>query len=753
MLTRITSLALTAPRRVLAVAALLLVAAAAVGGSVAGHLSSGGFTVADADSTRSIELLDEQFDGGPANLVFLVEAPGGADSEAARAAGERIAATLRSKPTWITDVTSYWEAPAPANATLRSDDGGLALVVGHVRGDDDASQERAGWFADRVSGTTDGVTVSGGGSALTYRQVTEQTRSDLLIAEAIAIPLTTVALILVFGSLIASLLPLVVGVFAIIGTLAVLRALSALTDVSIFAMNMTTALGLALAIDYSLFMVSRFREELRGGNDVPDAIRVTMQTAGRTVLFSALTVALSLAAMMVFPMYFLRSFAYAGVAVVGLAAAASLILLPAVLVVVGARVNALDVRTMLRRRSRRSTGAAAQRERLAQDETGLWYRLAMRVMKRPALFGGVVVALLLLLGSPFLRAEFGYPDDRVLTTEQSARAVGDQLRQQFPRNAAGSLDGVVEDVSADPAAVTTYASAVSRLDGVDSVTSPAGVFVDGVPAGPAPEGYAAGDSVRFDVATSLDPFSDAGARLVDDLRAAHAPWHVYWSGWAAFNADAMTGLVDTLPLALALIAIATIVVLFLFTGSVVIPLKALLLNLLSLSATFGAMVWVFQDGHLSSVLGFTSAGYLVANMVVLMFCLAFGMSMDYEVFLLSRIREEWEASDHSAEANTRAVALGLTRTGRIVTAAAALMAIVFAAMVTSSVQFMQLFGLGLTLAVLTDATLVRGILVPAFMRLMGRANWWAPRPLVRLHRRWGVSENGPVRDPAPLEVR
>jgi RND superfamily putative drug exporter len=281
---------------------------------------------------------------------------------------------------------------------------------------------------------------------------------------------------------------------------------------------------------------------------------------------------------------------------------------------------------------------------------------------------------------------------------------------------------------------------VSRIDGVQAVTSPAGTFQDGQRVAPPADGYTSGDAAMFNVTTDTDPFSDAGTALVHHVRDLPAPWHVLYSGAGAFNVDAMSGLSAKLPLALGLIALATFVVLFLFTGSVVLPLKALVLNMLSLTATFGAMVWVFQEGHLSSLIGFTPTGYLVANMVILMFCLAFGMSMDYEVFLLSRIREEWAHSNHTDADNERAVALGLARTGRIVTAAAALMAIVFAAMIGSKVEFMQLFGLGLTLAVLADATLVRAILVPAFMRLMGRRNWWAPKPLARLHDRFGLAD-------------
>jgi RND superfamily putative drug exporter len=463
------------------------------------------------------------------------------------------------------------------------------------------------------------------------------------------------------------------------------------------------------------------------------------------VLFSALTVGLSLSAMIVFPMYFLRSFAYAGLAVVALAAAASVIVMPACLALIGTRVNALDLRALLRRTFHRPEPAPKP------VTQGFWYRLAGAVMRRPVALGIAVTAVFLALGAPFLKANFGYPDDRILHSGASARAVGDVLRSDFTQDASAGLVGVTWSASAQPSGLAQYTREVSRISGVQSVSSPAGTYVEGRRVGAAPPGLGptSGHGALFDVATDVDPFSAAGTRLVHAVRDAPAPWQVYYSGAAAFNVDAMSGLGGKLPLAIGLIALATFVVLFLFTGSVVVPLKALVVNTLSLTATFGAMVWVFQWGHLSSVLGFTPTGYLVANMVILMFCLAFGMSMDYEVFLLSRIREEWANSDRTDAANRRAVQLGLARTGRIVTAAAALMAIVFAAMVGSKVAFMQLFGLGLTIAVLADATLVRGILVPAFMRLMGRRNWWAPAPLVRLHERFGLSEA----EPAPESVR
>jgi putative drug exporter of the RND superfamily len=744
MLNRLATFALRAPKRVLVIAGLLLVGGAIFGAPVAGHLLTGGFTDPAADSTHASNIIDSQFRGGQANLVFLVSAKGGVDSAAARATGTRIETALAKRTDWVTFAQSYWSAPRGAAAGLRSKDGTYGLVVSHIRGNDNEIQNRSGDLAKQLGHGVDGARVQAGGAALTYHQVNDQTKKDLAFSEMIAIPLTAIALILVFGSVIAALVPLAVGIFAIIETLAILRVLSTITDVSIYAMNMTTALGLALAIDYSLFMVSRFREELKAGREVNDAIVATVRTAGRTVLFSALTVGLSLSALIVFPMYFLRSFAYAGLAVVALAAVASIVVLPACLALIGTRVNSLDMRVALRR----ALGRPERQEKPL--ERGVWYRLAGAVMRRPVVLGVAVTAIFVLLGAPFLRANFGYPDDRIINSGSSARTVGDILRTDFTQNAAAGLVGVTDSAAATRPAIADYAAEISRIHNVESVTSPAGTYVAGNRVGTAPSGLqsTSGSGALFNVATDVDPFSSAGSTLVHDVRNAPAPWKVYYSGAAAFNVDAMSGLGGKLPLAIGLIALATFVVLFLFTGSVIVPLKALVLNMLSLSATFGAMVWVFQEGHLSGLLGFTSTGYLVANMVILMFCLAFGMSMDYEVFLLSRIREEWVNSDRTDAANRRAVSLGLARTGRIVTAAAALMAIVFAAMVGSKVAFMQLFGLGLTLAVLSDATLVRGILVPAFMRLMGRRNWWAPAPLVRLHDRFGLSEV----EPAPLAM-
>ena len=733
MLTRLADLGIRAPRRVLGVAALFFVLAAAYGISAAGHLSSGGFTDPSAPSTKAAALLQQQFHTGDPNLVLEVTAPDSVNSAAARNEGRALVDALHNS-SYASGVVSYWTAPKQQAAALVSKDGRSALVLARIAGDDGTAPKRASDIAAPLVGSHNGVTVIAGGQGMVFSQVNDQTKKDLAIAEAIAIPLTVIALIWVFGSFIAALLPLVVGLSSIIGTMAVLRGIAAVTDVSIYALNMTTAMALALAIDYSLFIVSRYREEIRNGARPDDAVRRTMQTAGRTVLFSAMTVALSLAALMVFPVFFLRSFAYAGIAVVGLATVAALVLLPAMLTLLGRRVDAWDLRVLVRRVLRRPAPP------VKPVEQGFWYRFATRVMRRALPVGLLVTAALLALGLPFLHASFGYPDDRVLPHSASSHQVGDDLRTQFSANAASILV-VAPDTSAQPAAVSSYAAQLSTVSGVTSVSAPTGTYVGGDTVAPGEADMRAGDAAYLSVHTVADPQSDAAKSVLSGVEQVAQPWPVEIGGQTAVNHDSLAALGAALPYALVLIALATFIVLFLFTGSVVLPLKALVLNTLSLSATFGAMVFVFQEGHLGSLFGdLTTTGYLVPTMPPLMFCLAFGLSMDYEVFLLSRIREAWLASDRTAEANTQSVALGLGRTGRIVTAAALLMAIVFAAMAGSQVSFMKLFGTGLTLAVVMDATVVRGVLVPAFMRLAGRWNWWAPKPLAALHRRIGLHE-------------
>ncbi|HVT22515.1 MAG TPA: MMPL family transporter [Mycobacteriales bacterium] len=746
MLTALANRGIARPKRVLGIAAVLLVIGVVFGAPVASKLGAGGYNDPHSPSAAARDLLANTFHTGNANLVLELRSAEGADSAAMRAVGLRDVAALSARD-GIDHVSSYWTAPKHVAASLVSPDHRAALVVAHVTGDDAVAPDRAAEATDPLVGTFNGVEVKAGGLAIAYHQVNQTVKSDLTKSEMIAIPLTVVALTLVFGSFVASILPVAVGLASIVGTMAVLRLLALFTDVSVYALNMTTAMGLALAIDYSLFIVSRYREEVANGLTPDDAIRRTMQTAGRTVLFSALTVALSLAAMLVFPLYFLRSFAYAGIAVVGLAAVAALALLPAVLTLLGDRVNALDLRAASRRLLRRPAPLAKP------IEATFWYRFAQFAMRRAAPVAVLVTALLVFVGLPFLHVKFGYPDQRVLPPSSSAYQVGHDTLTMFRAGTGATINVAVPSVQGRAGDLGGYAARLSRIDGVEGVESAAGEYAGGVKVGPGSASMQAGEATYIALAASGDPQSQA---LKDTLRAVEAvpaPWPVDVGGQTAEDRDSLDALGRAMPYAIGIIALATFVLLFLFTGSLVMPVKALVLNTLSLSATFGAMVWIFQEGHLGWLYpDLTVTGFLTPTMPPLMFCVAFGLSMDYEVFLLSRIREEWLASGRTGADNTRAVALGLGHTGRIVTAAAVLMAIVFAAISRGQVAFMALFGTGLTLAVLMDATIVRGTLVPAFMRLAGRWNWWAPKPLARLRERFGLAEDGRHEPAAPLPV-
>ncbi|WP_228973503.1 MMPL family transporter [Streptomyces sp. DH12] len=734
MLTRLARLAINRPKWVLVGALLVVVVCGVFGASVTDRLKAGGYTSPDSQSARATKLINEHFDGAQPNLIVAVTTDAGADSAAARAAGAEITRWMGERDD-IEGVQSYWSLGPGAGAALRSEDGDSALVTARI----DASDTDLPKVAERVKEDLprpDGVTVLVGGYGPLTAEMESQVTRDATIGEAVAFPISLIVLMVVFGSLVAAGLPLLIGAVSIVTTLAILRLVTTFADVSIYALNMTTVLGLALGIDYSLFMVSRFREELRNGLDVPAAVLRTVQTAGRTVMFSAVTVALALAALIVFPMFFLKSFAYVGVAVVMAAALAAVLVLPAALTLLGHRVDRYDVRVPLRRRF------GLKPPRWVAPEESRWYRMVVAVTRRAVPVAVLTTAALLVLGAPFLSSKWGYPDDRVITASAAeSRRVGDLLREGFAQDAAASTTVVLPGYDGAAGELAPYATALSRVDGVTTVVSGGGTFADGARVGPAAAGMVndAGAVVR--VGTAVDPYSDDGERLLDALRDVRGPADALFAGAAAENQDVLDALTEPLPYAAALIALTMFVLLFLFTGSVVLPVKALLMNTLSLAAAFGAMVWVFQEGHLSGLLGFTPTGYLVANIPVLMFCLAFGLSMDYEVFLLSRIREEWLASGRATtEDNTHAVAMGVARTGRVFTAAALLMAIVFIGMGVSKVSFMQLFGLGLALTVLVDAVVVRCLLAPAMMRLMGRFNWWAPPALSRLHARIGLTE-------------
>jgi RND superfamily putative drug exporter len=748
LLQRIAGLAIAAPRRTIAIAVLLMFAAGVFGVPVAGSLSAGGFQDPTSESARATQVLTDEFGQGDVQLLFVVSAPGGAQSPAAREVGTEIVDQLATSA-HVTSVTSAWTAPQAAAASLVSKDGSSGLIVAGIRGSESDTQTYATELSDRFAHDRNGVTVQSGGVAMVNAQITAQAQHDMMVMEAIAIPLSFVVLVWVFGGLLAAALPVAIGAMSILGALAVLRLITFFTDVSIFALNLSTALGLALAIDYTLLIISRYRDEMASGATPDHALRRTMATAGRTVLFSATTVALSMAAMILFPMHFLKSFGYAGIATVAFTAVAAVVITPSAIVLLGDRLDALDVRRLARRVFGRSAPVGKP------VEAEFWYRSTTFVMRRAVPIGLAVIALLVFVGLPFLGVRWGFPDDRVLPGTASSHQVGDQLRGDFVNDAATDVSIVIpnaDGVSRDE--LTTYAADLSQVADVSAVSAPVGTFVAGALIGPpsAPTGMQGG-SVLLTAASTAPLFSDASEAQLRALHAVAAPdgRTVEFTGTAQTNRDSVDAITSRLPLVLGLIAVITFGLLFLLTGSVVMPLKALVLNVLSLTAAFGAMVWIFQDHHLGG-LGTTSTGTLVANMPVLLFCIAFGLAMDYEVFLVSRIREFWLVSGKTRADAGEAVALGIAKTGRVVTAAALVMSISFAALIASHVSFMRMFGVGLTLAVLVDATLVRMVLLPAFMRVMGARNWWAPGPLVWIHDRFGISDEGHA-DHEPPQAR
>ncbi|GAA3498196.1 MMPL family transporter [Streptomyces prasinosporus] len=707
-----TRLVTARPRLSLLAALVLTVLAVLAGGGVADRMGSGGWEDPDAESSYATRALEREFPGSQPNLLLLVDAgDASVDDPAVAAEAARLTERLAGEE-GVTGVGSYWRSRSPA---LRAEDGHEALVVARLTGDETAMNRTLERITPSFRGEHGVMEVRVGGPVAVRHEMQTIIQEDLLRAEMIALPVTLVLLVMVFGSAVAALLPLGIGIVAILGTNAVLRGLTEFTDVSVFAMNLTTALGLGLAIDYALFVVRRFREELSTGADPLTAVGTTLRTAGRTVLFSALTVAVSLAAMLLFPQYFLRSFAYAGIAVVLLAAAAALVLLPAALVLLGHRVDSLDLRRLFRR------GRPA---RPAGEEGAAWGRAAALVMRRAPFFALGTTAVLVLLGLPFLGVKFGTADDRQLPSTAESHVVQQHVRDGFP----GSPGGGLEVLAEGRATRAQYAAYKERVAGLPEV-----VRVDGP--------VVKGDIAYFTVLPKGEAVDDPAQRLVGDLRAVDAPFDTRVTGAAAVLVDSKDAIGERLPAAAVLIVIVTLLLVFLLTGSVLVPVQAVVLNALSLTAMFGAVVWVFQDGHLSGLLGFTSPGSIETTLPVLMFCVAFGLSMDYGVFLLSRIKEEY---DHGGD-HEQAVRHGVRRTGGLITAAAVILAVVMVAIGTSRVTNTKMLGLGVALAVLMDAMIVRSLLVPSVMRLTGRATWWAPGPLRRFHERFGLSEGESVR--------
>ena len=698
MLERLAELAERRGRRVVIVAVVLAIAAGALGAGVADRLDPYGADDPDTESVRAADRLEEAGyrETGVVVLVENVRVGSAAGRERVEALSERIRADED-----VAGVASFYST---GSRDFVSRDGRSTYLAVQLSPTEDDQVQDAG---ERISSALEhehGVLVGGG--AVAQQQAGDQVEKDLRTAELYAFPILFLLSLLFFRSLVAAALPLVIGGLTIVSTMLMLSVASELSSISVFALNLVIGLGLGLSIDYSLFIVSRYREEIAKSGPGLEAMRRTMATAGRTVLFSALTVAGAIASLLVFPQRFLYSMGIGGSLVALIAAGVALLVLPAILALLGTRVNALAP-GFLRGRAEREA---------RPDEHGFWFRLSRVVMRVPGRIAIATTALLIALGIPFLSVQFTTVDAQVLPDSASAKRVDDALRAEFPpfRDTPIQLA-----VSGGPEQAEAVARDAERLPGVAQVRPP--VELEG------------GNHV-VEVVSANPPLSPASEDLVTDLRALEADAPV--TGSTAGFVDLKDSLAAHLPLMLAIVVAVTLVLLFAFTGSVVLPVLQILMNLLGLSAVFGILVLIFQDGRLEGLLGYSGQSALDATQPLFLFVVAFGLSTDYGVFLLSRIKE---ARDRGAPTGD-AVAIGLERVGRIATAAAVLFAVAIGAFVTSEMIFIKQLGLGTALAVLIDATIIRALLVPSLMELLGKWNWWAPKPLQRLHARLGLSE-------------
>lgn len=726
-----------------------LVASSVYGTSLFGQLKNGGFYDPAVNSSQVLDALHTKLGRDPGSLLVLFEAKNGQtiDQPAFQNAVESTLAKVAGK-SGVGAITNYYGTHAAA--LVSNDKHATYAVVGLTGSEEDQASTMK---VVRPLLTSDSLRVRLSGFPAISQDLSNQVSLDLETAEMASFPALAVLLVFIFGSLIAASLPLAIGVVAILGSFMILRVIANFTDISIFAINVITILGLGLAIDYSLFMVSRFREELaRSGGVVQPALVKTMQTAGRTVMFSGLTVVISLLSLLVFPQMFLKSMGMGGSAAVLVAMVSALTVLPAILALVGNRINSLSVWSLFRR-------GRARVEAARSEDSGFWYRNSRFVMRHPVSVLVVTLAILLFMGLPFLRVSFVPTDARSLPVGAESRAVLDVLNSKFPANETAPIQILVETkgeatAPANLAALYDYTRQLQAVSGVRRVDSLVNLdpaltgrelgkadyaqFYTASQAQPIAANFARGNLSLVSVLYDGDPSSTANQDLVRSLRNLTPPAGIkpLVGGDTAEAVDLLSSLGRSIPFALGIIVTVIFVLLFLMLGSIVVPIKAVLLNILSLSVSFGAMVWVFQDGNLANLLNFTSTGGIDASQPVLIFAIAFGLSMDYEVFLLSRIKENYNRSHDT----TFSVATGVQHTGRIITSAALLLVVVIASFMTGQVLFVKQIGLGLGLAVAVDATLVRMLLVPATMRLLGKYNWWAPRPLAALYRRLNLGE-------------
>ena len=672
-----------------------ILTAGGAGSMVFNRLDSGGYSNPNSDSYQVYNYLDKNLKISDPNIVVVVDSGNLPITDPTIVAKAQNLEAEMAKAPGVTKVVSYWNTGG--EKTLAATDGKAAYIL--VYGEGEAftpqSQEMGQYFQDNFDGKRDGLTLYSGGVGVVGNAINEKIAKDLTIAEAISIPLTFILLVFVFGAMAASAMPLIVGVSAILGAFFILYLISLFTSVSVYALNLTTGMGLGLGIDYALLIVNRFREELHRGNNVEDSIVNTMASAGKTVFYSGLTVLVTLLSLTFFPLPFLKSFGYAGVSVVAIAVAGALFGLPPILAMLGKKVDKGVVR----------------KSAIAHKDEGRWAQTARLVMKRPVAVVLLSLIVLGILAAPIKNIAFSQGDARILPASNSAAIATAIQESRFESNIA-TIDILVLDGANKEDEISSYIEQVKGVSGIVSVAAPRVI----------------GNDIQITAYESMLPRSPEAQQLIHDLRDVPAPAGTLVGGVAADYTDTQDGISQTLPLALGWIAISVLILLFVFTGSIILPIKAVLLNVMSLAATMGVMTWIFVDGNLQWLVGsFTVTGTLDTSIVILIFVVVFGLSMDYELFLLSRIREEHLLG----KSNIESVATGLQRSARIITAAAVLLAVVFAAFVTSGVTSIKMMGFGVAFAVVLDATLIRALLVPALMRLLGERNWWAPKAMQR----------------------
>ncbi len=667
--------------------------AGGIGAQVFAKFDSGGYSDPNSDSAKAWEYLEETFKVKDPTVVLIVKSREGVDDPSVRERALKLEAELRAEKSAET-VISYWSTSAPS---LRSSDGKSAFIFIYLRSSDFSKIDSAGgYYQSKYDRDYEGLDIDASGTAVFANAINGKIQDDLKLAEAISIPITFILLLLIFGAMVASAMPLMVGVTSILGTFFVLFLFTFFTDVSIFALNLTTGLGLGLGIDYALLMVNRFREELWKGSSKEEAVATTIKTAGKTVFYSGLTVILTLASMTFFPQNFFKSMGYSGVAVVALAVAGALIPLPAIMMILGSRIN----KGLIRKSS------------LVVKDDGGWATMARFVMRKPI---SVVIATTIGLGimiAPIADIKFSLVDSRVLPASDPAAASAAFIADNFPGQESNPIEIIFPSASDELESIERFRIELPQVDGIVRVDQLTQV----------------GEAARLVAIHSMPPRTPEAEQMITEIRELLVGVDALVGGVAADYADTQGATARTLPYVLLWILTTVLILLFLFTGSILLPIKAILLNFASLAATMGVLTYIFINGHLTFLVGnFTVTGTLDTSTVILIAIVAFGLSMDYEVFLLSRIKEEYE----NGRNNEDAVALGLQRSARIITAAALLLATVFGIFVISGVTSIKMMGFGVAFAILLDATVIRGLLVPALMRLFGEWNWWAPKVLKR----------------------